>query len=441
MIIPRGIHKTGKRRLMALYAALVVVASLMLSFKKKPAVTDPMSYPGLIKNHMTNVQDTEQDQVNWPFFRGWDSRGIAFGSGYPVNWNGETGENIEWKAEVPGKGKSSPVIWGDRIFLTGARGNECEVYCFNKKNGSIIWTGSASGIPGQPDSIPRSDPEAGMAVPSAATDGQGVFAIFGNGNLICFDMDGNRKWSKNIGLPANTYGYSSSLLIYDKTLIVQFDSQTKISLEGFDTGTGEQKWETIRKGLPVWSSPVLAYFGGQPQVIINGNPGVSSFEAVTGKELWTINCLTGDVAPSAAVNSEMVFSVTDFAMLSAIKGGMTPSVVWKDNSYTPDASSPTANDKYLFLTTGAGDMVCYNPDTGDTLWTRYIMDQFYASPVIADGKVYMLDRQGVMHIVREDSKFELLAESPLGENSDCTPAFSGKKIYIRGKKHLYCISK
>jgi outer membrane protein assembly factor BamB len=150
--------------------------------------------------------------------------------------------------------------------------------------------------------------------------------------------------------------------------------------------------------------------------------------------------MSGDVAPSVAVNSTMVYAVTDYAKLVAIKPGTPATIVWEDNTYTPDVSSPVATDKFLFVSTGTGDVACYNSEKGDTLWTHYFQDQFYASPVIANDMVYLLDRSGVMHIVKAESKFQLVAEVPLGEMADCTPAFSDKKIYIRGNKNLYCIS-
>jgi outer membrane protein assembly factor BamB len=285
------------------------------------------------------------------------------------------------------------------------------------------------------------DREAGLAVSTAATNGKVVCAIFANGNLVCFDMEGKLKWSKNIGVPESSYGYSSSLLIYDNLLLVQFDSNVKISLIGFDLDTGNQKWETLRQGRSVWSSPVLAYFGGTPQVVLNGNPSVSGFDASTGKQLWSVECMSGDVAPSVAVNSTMAYAVTDYAKLTAIKPGTAASIAWEDNTFTPDVSSPVATDDYLFISTGNGDVACYNQEKGDTLWTHYFENQFYASPIIADEKVFLLDRSGVMHIVEASSDFKLVSEAALGETADCTPAFSDKKIYIRGSKNLYCIKK
>jgi outer membrane protein assembly factor BamB len=393
------------------------------------------------KDKSGNEKAPEPDKTNWPFFRGQDSRGIAGGSGYPTEWDAADGKNIEWKTEIPKRGKSSPVIWDDKLFLTGAQDRICELYCIDKKSGKILWTGSASDIPGEPAAIPKTDPDAGLAVSTVATNGKIVCAVFANGNLVCFDLNGNKKWAKNIGVPESSYGYASSLLIYRDILLVQFDSNVKISLIGFDLENGDQRFETLRNGHSVWSSPVLGYFSGKPELIINGNPYVSGFDPVTGARLWEIECMSGDVAPSVAVNSSMVYAVSDYAKLAAIKPGIGISIAWEDNTFTPDVSSPVATDKFLFVSTGNGDVACYNSQKGDTLWTHYFQNPFYASPIIADNMVYLLDRSGVMHIVKADAEFKLIAESPLGEGADCSPAFSDKKIYIRGKEYLYCITR
>lgn len=440
-------NRKKNRRILITSATVIFVSAIASSFLLRADLPDISGKsPGKVATGESgggNDNDNstiKPGKTNWPFFRGQDSRAIAGGSGYPTNWDATGGKNISWKLEVPGNGKSSPVIWDNKIFITGAEGSKCEVYCIDKNSGKILWTGSASGIQGEPSEAPKTDSEAGLAVSTVATNGKMVCAVFANGNLACFDMDGKPLWSKNIGVPESSYGYSSSLLIYKSLLLLQFDSNVKISLIAFDLETGDQKWETPRNGRAVWSSPVLAYFNGKPELIINGNPSVSSYDPVTGAELWSVECMSGDVAPSVAVNSTMAYAVTDYVKLVAIKPGTGASIVWEDNTFTPDVSSPVANDKYLFVSTGTGDVACYNAEKGDTLWTHYFQDQFYASPIIADEMVYLLDRSGVMHIVKADSKFSLVAESPVGETTDCCPAFSDKKIYIRGKKNLYCIA-
>lgn len=435
--------KTRYRRYLVIAGGLVTVLALISSFviRKELPSSGGTTSPGqsLGEAGQPSVANLP-DAVNWPFFRGEGSHGIAGGDGYPTSWDGTSGKNIKWKIAVPKGGKNSPVIWKEKLFLTGADNNSLEVYCIDKNDGHIIWTGSGSGFPGSSSEVPESDQEAGMAVPTAAVNGDFVCAIFGNGNLVCFDHDGNLKWGKNTGIPKGTYGFSSSLLISGNILIVQFDSQDKISISGYDLQSGDKKWETMRSGRPVNSSPVLATFDGQPQVLINGNPNVSAYDPANGKELWSLPGVSGDVAPSLAVNSKLVYAVTDYYKLMALKPGTTGSTVWEDNTFTPDASSPVANDKYLFVGTGSGDAACYNAEKGDTLWSHYYGESIYSSPVIAGENIYFLDRGGIMHVAKAGPAFEHVADSPLGERTDATPAFSDKRIYIRGRDNLFCIS-
>jgi outer membrane protein assembly factor BamB len=436
-------ERIKNRRYLIISASLVTLVAIISSFILRKDLPAPGRSSGIKEktiSYVVNEPINQPEDVNYPFFRGEGSRGIAGGTGYPTEWNGTEGKNIKWKIQVPKPGKSSPVIWGDKLFLTGAEGNVFEVYCIDKNSGKIIWTGSGSDFPGASSEIPDSDAEAGMAVPTAAVCSEGVYAIFGNANLVSYDLKGKLKWAKNVGVPKHMYGFTSSLLIYDQILIVQYDSDTKVAVIGFDINTGEQKWETIRPGRPVNSSPVLANFDDNTQVLINGSPNVSAYDALSGKELWSLPGVKNDVATSLAVNSKMVFTVANYEKLFALIPGSNGRIAWDDNSYTPDVSSPVANDKYLFVTTGSGDIACYNADKGDTLWTHFFEDFFYASPIICDNKVWMLDHGGTMHIAEADSVLKIISSSPLSETTECTPVFSEKKIYIRGRVNLYCIA-
>ncbi len=437
-------NKLKRRKYLTVTASVVFIFAVGASFMLRDDLPDTAGKAGKKKTGDTSAAGNFSfvpDKTNYPFFRGQDGRGIAGVADYPTEWSGTDNKNIAWKVEVPKPGQNSPVIWDDKVFLTGSDESICEVYCFDKKSGKLLWTGAASGIQGEPSELPQMDADAGLATSTMAVDNKNAGAIFANGNLVSFDHDGKLNFAKNIGLPASAYGYASSLLMFDGMLIVKYDSDEKLSLIAFDAKSGEIKWETIRNGHPSWSSPVIAYFSGVPQLVINGNPFVSSYSLEDGKELWSVECMSGDVAPSVAVNSTMAYAVTDYVKLAAIKPGTGATITWEDNMFTPDVSSPVATDEYLFMATGVGDAVCYNAQSGDTLWTHYFTDQFYASPMVAGDKVYLLDRGGMMHIVNAGPKFQLIAESPIGERTDCTPAFSDEKIFIRGKQNLYCISK
>ena len=379
-------------------------------------------------------------EVNYPAFRGQGNNGIAGGTGYPTEWNGATGLNIKWKIPNPKPGQSSPVIWGNKLFITGAGDGEIAIWCIDKNTGEILWKGSGKDFPEASAEEPESDEDAGMAVPSPAVDDEFICAMFGNGNIVCYDHDGNFKWGKNMGVPSSTYGYTASLLLYEKILIAQYDSQDKISISGFDANNGDIKWETVRTGRPVNSSPALAIFDGAAEVVVNGNPNVSAYDPLTGKELWSVPGVSGDVAASSAINSNTVYVSSDYYKLLAIRHDRNVRALWEDNYYTPGVPSPVANDDYVFLALDHGDVACYNAQTGELLWNEILNYPYYASPIICDGKVWMLDRYGIMHIIEAADKFNIIAANEIGEPTDATPAFSEQKIYIRGRQNLYCVA-
>ena len=416
--------------------------------KEAPVVQESVETPLPVENEKEEVIESKSPVIqantavsdNYPFFRGKGSRGIASSASYPTDWNGKEGKNIKWKVKVPTHGYSSPIIWGNRLFLTGVDGAATEVMCFDKESGKLIWTALTTGVEGEPKIPPETSEDTGLAAPTAATDGEYVCAIFATGNLVCLDFEGNRVWAKNLGVPENHYGHSSSLIIHGSTLLVQYDHFRRKSIIAFDINTGEQLWETIRTVAISWASPVVATFDGITQVILTSEPSVISYDIETGRELWNVKCMSGEVGPSVGVNSKYVFAVNDFAKLVAIDPGDNASIVWEDNEYTPEVASPVATEELVFVLTSWGAVACYDTETGELVWDHDFDYGFYSSPIIANNMVYMLDQAGVMHVVNASRKFNIVSESPLGERANCTPAFSDGSIYIRSEEHLYCIS-
>jgi outer membrane protein assembly factor BamB len=380
-----------------------------------------------------------KDNDIFPFFRGIGSRGKVSSGNYPTKWNGKTGSNILWKIEIPLPGFNSPIVWGEKIFLTGSDKNSAKVFCINKNNGKLLWTTSANNIPGEPAKAPETSDDTGLAAPTAATNGEIVAAIFGTGNLVCLDMDGKTLWAKNIGIPENHYGHSSSLIIHNDKIFVQYDHFKSKSLMAFDK-KGNKLWETKRNVALSWASPVLAVFDGVTQIILSSDPAVISYDVNSGKELWSVNCMSAEVGPSVGVNSKFVFAANEFAKLVAIKPGVNASIIWSDNEYLPEVSSPLATEEYLFIATSYGAIACYDTNNGQKLWEHEFDFGFYSSPILVGNKVYLIDQKGIARIFKADKVFTLIDESPLGEPVTSTPAFAGGKIFIRGEKHLYCIS-
>jgi outer membrane protein assembly factor BamB len=391
--------------------------------------------------NMDGYPTSREITMNFPAFRGPGGNGIAFQKNIPVNWDGKSGKNIRWKTEIPLPGYNSPIIWNDRVFLTGASEAKRVVYCLDLNTGKLLWSKDAGKIPGSPAQEPKFIRETGLSAPTMTTDGRRVYAIFANGDLLALDFEGNQVWAKNLGMPQNHYGHSSSLIMYQDLLIVQYDQRGSGNVMAFRGKTGEMAWQTNRSVKVSWASPVLVNTGKRMGLILAADPMIVSYNPANGKEWWRMNCIAGEVGPGVAYADGMVYSVNDFSKLSAIEIGDPPKLLWEDSDYLSDIPSPLATQKYLFLVTSYGAVVCYDAKNGTKYWEKELETPTFASPVLAEGKVFLLDKKGIMHIFLADQAYSVIGQPALGEGSSCTPAFADGKIIIRGDKHLFCIGK
>jgi outer membrane protein assembly factor BamB len=379
-------------------------------------------------------------KANYPFFRGSQGDGVAFQKNTPTDWNGAGGKNVIWKVKVPKSGYSSPIIWGNQLFVTGADAQSRMVYCYDKNSGTLLWEAAADNIQGSPSSAPKVTADTGLAAPTMATDGRAVFAIFATGDVIALDMSGKRLWARNLGVPDNHYGHGSSLIVYKDKLLIQYDTNRSGKLLALDTQTGTTAWETARNSKISWSSPILVNTGSRTEVILTTNPNVNGYDPQTGKELWNIACLSGEVGPSAGYADGMVFAANEYAKLVGIKiGGGTPEIVWEADEFLPEVSSPLAINGLVFIATTYGVFACIDAKTGEKLWDQEYGDAFYSSPIYADGKVYITDMSGKTHIVKATRDYQLIGTSELGEKAVCSPVFQDGKVYLRGMNNLYCL--
>ena len=384
---------------------------------------------------------TKEMMANFPAFRGAGGQGVSYQKNIPTDWDGASGKNVLWKVQVPIHAYNSPVIWGDKLFLSGANASQREVYCYDRNSGKLLWTAKVEGIAGSPATSPEVTPDTGHAASTLTTDGKTVFAIFANGDIIALDFNGKQKWAKNLGVPDNHYGHSSSLLIFKDKLIVQFDHKKAAKVMALSTANGDELWSTKRKVRVSWASPVIAQIGGNTEVILAADPCVASYDVNTGKELWKLDCITGEVGPSVAVGEGIVYAMNEYASLVAIKPGENPEILWEAYDYLSDVPSPVISGDNLIIVTSYGAVVCYDAKSGEIRWEQEFDSGFYASPILVDGNVYLLDRDGIMHIFKADKEYKEIAAPALGEKSDMTPAFADGRIYIRGEKNLYCIGK
>ena len=378
-------------------------------------------------------------KANFPSFRGFFGNGVVNFKNIPTSWSKT--KNVLWKTEIPVHGYNSPVIWEDKLFVAGGNDSKRVVYCLDHNSGKILWEVEVKGVPGSPSKAPKTTDDTGLSAASVTTDGRKVFAIFGNGDIIALDIDGEEMWKKNFGVPDNHYGHSSSLMLYRDKLYIQYDSNKGGKLYALDTETGKTKWEKVRNCKISWASPIIADIDGKKQLILSSNPIVAGYDLDSGEELWSVDCMYGEVGPSPAYGSGLIFAANEYAKLVAIDPADGYKVKWEDDEYLPEVSSPVVSNDLLFIATSYGTLVCYDAVKGVKYWEQEYNDGFYSSPMVVDGKLYALDMGGVMHIIKVDKKFQLIAEPTLAEEMVTTPAFSNGRIYLRGKKYLYCIGK
>ena len=373
-------------------------------------------------------------------FRGPLGQGVVYHKNIPTKWDGAAGTNIVWKSPIPKHGYNSPVIWGDKIFVSGSDKQTREVYCYNRPDGKLLWTGVADNIQGSPAAPPKVTEDTGLSAPTMTTDGNLVFAIFGTGDVIAFDMNGKRIWAKNLGVPDNHYGHSSSLIVWDNKLIIQYDTNRGGKLIALKTATGEEAWQTTRSSKISWASPVLAQVDRKYQVILTADPIVAGYDVQTGNELWQVKCMMGEVGPSVGYSDGIVIAANEYAKMVAIDV-KTRAILWEADEYLPEASSPLVHDGLVIIATSYGVMACYDLKSGEKYWEHDVGKTLYSSPAFADGKIFMMDNDGVMRIYEFGKEMKLISENKLGDKAGTVPAFADGKIYIRGDKNLYCIGK
>lgn len=396
------------------------------------AVALPPSTPAL--------PDAAQIRANYPSFRGPFGNGVSAHRNIPVDFDGPSGKNILWKATVPLSGYNSPVIWGNKIFISGASAQKREVYCFDRNSGKLIWSKTADNIPGSPATAPRTTDDTGLAAPSLYTDGIRVYAIFGTGDIIAFDMEGNRVWARNLGVPDNHYGHSSSLIGWKEKLFVQYDTNRGQRLLALNVATGETIWETPRSVKISWASPILANVNGTFQIILATDPTVTAYNIDTGKEVWSVRGLMGEVGPSPAFGEGLVFATQEYATLMAINPA-NGQIVWQDDEYLSEVASPVAAGGMVFIATSYGVLVAYDAKTGNKLWEHDDGPGYYSSPVVVDNKLFIFDLDGRLQVYALEREKKLLAESNLGAKITSTPAFADGRMFIRAGTTLYCIGK
>ncbi len=393
----------------------------------------------------------EEIAKNWPRFRGPDGLGVSRYTNIPTSWDVASGKGIVWKTPIPLGGHNSPIVWGDRIFLTGADKDRREVYCFDAKNGKLLWQKPVAG-PARPPAKPLEldeESNAGWSAPTMTTDGTRVFAMFPIGELVAFDFAGKPVWNRSFGVPVNAYGHSASLLMHHDRVLLQFDQggarEGLSRLYALDAATGKTVWQ-VRRDVPnSWSTPIVAKVGAQQQLITTADPWTIAYQPEDGAEIWRVKCLRQDVGPSPVIVGGVVYVSGQAPQTTAIradgKGDVTKSkVLWIGEDGLPDTCSPLATEKYVLLMTSEGTLTCYEAKQGKMLWEQDFDGLFKASPSLVGNRVYLFADDGKCWIVEPGpTACKTVAEANLGEGCSACPAFQDGRMIVRGHKHLICI--
>lgn len=392
----------------------------------------------------------EEMARNWPRFRGPEGNGVSTQTNAPLIWNVQTGQGILWKVAVPAPGFNSPVVWGDRVFLSGGDAAKRSVYCFDALKGGLLWERPVQNANAGPPlaDAPAIPAQTGYAASTMATDGRRVYVIFANGDLAAFTFDGNPVWSKPLGLPKNQYGHAASLITWQDRLLVQLDqgeSEQRLSkLYSFAGATGQILWQRQRPGPSSWATPLVISAAGKSQIITLGVPFVIAYAPADGAEIWRAEALNGEVTPSPIFAGGMVLAISPSEKLLAIRpdgnGDVTKThIAWTVEESMPDIASPVSNGELVFAVTSGGLLFCFDVKDGKKLWEHDLETDCQASPTLVGGRLYVLSTKGTVIVTEAGRQFKELARTEMGEPLFASPAFVNQRIFLRGSKNLYCI--
>lgn len=421
-------------------AAALAGVTLFFPAPRARAQTTPGSATGV--RPVAQPAASSQRHQAWPTFRGPAGNAHAEQANPPTTWSVKDDQNVRWKTPITRHGMSSPVVSEDHLFVTAADDVYRQVLCLDVGTGGLLWEYDLDSIPGSPKKVlPNVLEEAGYASPTPVTDGRLVGAVFATGELVCVDVAGKLVWAKDLGAPRNHYGHTSSLISSGTSLIVQYDQKEDPKLMAFDFASGRPAWQAKRHAI-AWSSPILVDNQGRSELVLTDSKGVEGFDPKTGTSYWRVDCLSGEVASSAAYADGVVFVASEGSAATAIAinpGETGPKILWQWTDALPDAASPLATKEFVILPTSFGVVTCLDAKTGKVHWQHEFDTGFNSSPVLANGRVYLVDLSGVTQVFELGTEFKQVGKGVLGEGVYATPAIVGGRVFIRGLRHVFCI--
>ncbi len=375
--------------------------------------------------------------AQWPSFRGMGANARVSVPTWAQEW---TVQSARWHEKLALEGLNSPVIWNDRLFVTGAIKAQRYVYCLNIKTGKTMWRKQVKDVEFSPEEHPHVEEDfTGYAAPTAATDGNNVYAVFANGDMVAFNFDGELQWSLNVGIEGNMYGYSASLALYDRFVYVQVDQDEGSYVTALDTMTGKAIWDKERDMGGSWGSPSIAVLNGKPQLVCMGNPHVISYDALTGEILWQHELMSGDVAPTPISVNDVVYVVNMACPLAAIDAA--GEILWQNtDGGWPDTGSPVSNGTYIWLLDSSGIFTCVACDSGKLIYEEQLEGSFICSPTLVNDELLIYAEDGRVFVVATGDTYELKRSFQSGIPMKAAPAFDKKgNMYLRSGKDVYSI--
>jgi outer membrane protein assembly factor BamB len=395
---------------------------------------------------------------NWPCFRGPNGQGVSTETNLPLTWS--TNENVRWKTPIPGQAWSSPIVWGDKVFVTTAtdQGRDCHVIALDRDSGKVLWDKVVlTQAPG------HRNPRNSYATPTPCSDGERVYAVFGDGSFVALNMTGERVWTNRSFPFYSEHGLGTSPILWGDLLIMARDGSHEPPDTGpgwhsawdqafvlaLDTRTGEVRWKT-KRGLSriahvvpaIWTAP-----DGRAQVISGAGDVVQGFDAKTGELIWTSKNIGEGVVPSIVLGDGMAFTTSGYGGRESIrafrldgKGDLgDTNLVWEQRKNMSRIPSMLCLKPRLYSVTENGTAMALRGSTGDILWQEKLGSAFSASPVAAEGRLYFLSDSGETIVIEAGDQFKVLAHNPLGEKTQASMAVSQGKFFIRTVNSLYCI--
>jgi outer membrane protein assembly factor BamB len=383
----------------------------------------------------------------WPRWRGPSGQGLVTGSGYPDRWSPT--ENVLWKQSVPGSGNSSPIIWGDRIFVTTARdgGRRLSLLAYSRSDGSLLWEVDAP--TGRSEFVHQKN---GHASATPSTDGQRIYVSFGARGLMAFDFSGKLVWHQDLGAMSNYWGTAGSPLLYKNRIILYQDQNQNSFIAAFDAATGRELWRTRRNASVGWGTPAAIRVGDHDEIIVNGQYAVVAYNPDNGQELWRASGSTMETIPTPVVGHGLVFNSSGragptLAIRPGGKGDVTSThLVWSSPRGSPFVPSPVLYGDHLYMVNDMTSIVtAFEAATGKTAWQGRLgvarREGFSASPVVIDGKIFFTNDEGETFVLRAGGTFELLHTNQIGERTLASPALVDGRWYIRTEGHLFAIGR